>query len=78
MTQEQIRALRAVADAIIESIDLAGPQGAPAGVMYAALMSYGITLSQFEQIMAGLCGAGKLRKSGHLYFVAGQYYEAGR
>ena len=78
MTIEQARALRAVADAIIEAVDLAGPMGAPAGVMYAALMASGITLPQFEQIMAGLCGAGKLRKQGHLYFVSGQYYEAGR
>jgi hypothetical protein len=47
----------------------AGSLGAPGGVIYAALMGQGCTLSQFESLMAGLVRAGKLRRDGDLYFV---------
>jgi hypothetical protein len=67
---EQIKALKAVADAIIETVQLAGPMGAPGGHIYAALMANGCTLHQYEQIMSGLVRAGKLRKSGECYFSA--------
>lgn len=70
MTMEQIKALKAVADAIIETVQLAGPMGAPGGHIYAALMANGCTLHQYEQIMSGLVRAGKLRKSGECYFSA--------
>lgn len=69
MTNEQRNALKAVADAIIDAVRAAGPTGAPGGILYAALMAYGATLQQYEQIMAGLVRAGMLRKSGELYFV---------
>lgn len=47
-----------------------GSIGAPAGVMYSAVCDK-ISLAQFNQIMGGLVGAGKVRKSGDLYhFVA--------
>ena len=73
MTIEQIRALRAIAAAIIETVrdaDKRNPAiGAPAGPMYAALMTQGCTLHQFDQIMAGLVNAGMLTKSGHCYHV---------
>lgn len=68
MTIEQIKALKAVADAIIETVKGAGPLGAPGGHIYAALMAQGCTLHQYEQIMSGLVRAGKLRKSGDCYF----------
>ena len=71
MTNEQITALRAIAKAITETVALAGPLGAPGGHLYAALMSAGCTLSQFEQIMSGLVGAGVLTKRGECYFVKG-------
>jgi hypothetical protein len=70
MTAEQIKALRALADAVIEAVRAAGPLGAPRGTLYAALMQCGCTLSQFEQIMSGLCLAGKLVKRGQCYHVA--------
>ena len=69
MTNEQIKALRAVANAIIETVSLAGPLGAPGGHLYAALMASGCTLNQFEQIMAGLVSAKMLTKRGECYFV---------
>jgi len=61
--------LRMVADAIIESVAVAGKQGAPGGSLYAALMTHGFTYEQFEQIMSGLVKTGKLEKRGQLYFV---------
>lgn len=71
MTKDQAAAaIRAIADAIIEAVKVAGPMGAPGGTIYAALMAHGITLSQYEQFMAALVGAGKLRKEGLLYFAA--------
>jgi len=69
MTVQQMLALKQVADAIIESVKECGSSGAPAGPMYAALMSRGCTLEQFEQIMSGLVKAGKLRKSGNIYYA---------
>ena len=69
MTVEQLRALKFIADSIIESVKVAGPLGAPGGHIYAALMGQGCTLHQYEQIMSGLVKAGKLRKSGECYFA---------
>jgi hypothetical protein len=70
MTEAQIKLLRMIADAIIDSVKAAGPLGAPGGVIYAALMAEGCTLSQYEQIMSGLVRAGKLTRHGDLYRVA--------
>lgn len=69
MTEQQIKALRAVAAILVDAVREAGPTGAPAGLMYAACLGK-LSLHQFQQIMAGLVQAGKLRRDGHLYFVA--------
>ena len=63
--------LRHVAEAIIETVKETGSMGAPGGSLYAAMMTHGFSLSQFEQIMSGLVNAGMLTKRGQLYFVAG-------
>ena len=68
-TIQQLQALRAACDLILEAVRESGPLGAPAGVMYAALMAHGCTLNQFESIMGALVRAGKLRKSGDCYHV---------
>lgn len=70
MTPEQIAALRAILDAILEAVKAAGPHGAPGGVIYSALMASGCSLSQYQSFMAGLVRAGKLRQEGQLYFIA--------
>jgi len=70
MTSTQLKALKAICDAVIESVKLAGPLGAPAGTLYAAMMTHGFTLEQFERLMNGLVSAKMLRKSGNLYFAA--------
>ena len=64
------KALLAICDAIIETVKDSGSLGAPAGPMYAALMAQGFSLEQYEAIMGALVKAGKLRKSGDLYFSA--------
>lgn len=73
MTPQQAKALRLIADTIVEAIKEADPTiGAPGGHIYAALMTAGMTLDQFNQIMAGLVRAGKLRKEGECYFAVEQ------
>jgi len=68
MNQQQIaNALIEIARAIVESVKAAGELGAPAGNLYAALMTVGCTEAQFERIMGGLCRAGVLIKTGHIY-----------
>lgn len=71
LTPDQIKALRLVCDAVIDAVRAAGSLGAPGGVIYAALMGQGCTLSQFESLMSGLVRAGKLHRDGDLYFVTG-------
>lgn len=67
MTREQAEAVRMVAGLFIEAVKAGGEQGAPAGVIYSAVLDK-LSLSQFESIMSGLVRAGKIRKSGNLYF----------
>ena len=69
MTPEQIKAVRYVAGAIMETVKDAGPLGAPGGVIYAALSAQGCTLQQYEGIMGGLVRAGMLRRDGDLYIA---------
>jgi hypothetical protein len=67
--EQQIAILKAVGDSIIGAVKAAGPLGAPGGTLYAALMTYGCTLEQFNQIMDVLVQVGKLEKRGELYFA---------
>jgi len=67
MTAEQKLALKTILDIVLLTIKEAGKDGAPAGPMYAALMSI-MSLDQFEAIMAGLAQTGRVRKQGHVYF----------
>ena len=60
MTREQqIAAVRHVADSIVEAVKVAGSLGAPGGTLYAALMGAGCTLDQFNQFMGALQRAGR-------------------
>lgn len=67
MTQEQISAVRLVAAGVLDACKIAGPLGAPGGVMFAAMQSQGCTLRQFQSIMDTLERAGKVRKDGDCY-----------
>ena len=69
LTAQQARALRLIVDVVVDAVKAAGDHGAPGGVIYAALMGQGCSLSQYESLMGALVRAGKLRRSGELYFV---------
>jgi hypothetical protein len=70
MTETQkTTAVLAIAKAIIETIQAGGPMGTPGGMLYAALMTYGCDLRQFEGIMSGLVSANLVEKRGNLYFA---------
>jgi hypothetical protein len=60
--------VKLVCDAIISAVEASGSQGAPGGTLYAALMTYGFSLEQFEAIMGSLVRVGELEKRGQLYF----------
>ena len=60
--------VRKVAWAIISTVKDAGEQGAPAGVLYAAMMDK-MPLDTFEAIMAICVAAHKLRKSNNVYYA---------
>lgn len=72
LTKQHFLAYLDLIDAVIDAVKQAGPQGAPAGPMYAAMMTGGVTLEQFEKMMALIVTAGRLRKSGDLYFYVEQ------
>ena len=61
-------ALAKITTAIVEAVAVAGPLGAPGGVLYAACMGH-ITLPVFKIIMSTLVEQKKLRREGDLYFV---------
>jgi hypothetical protein len=67
MKPDTLKALRALCDAIVETIE-EFPNGAPAGPMYMAFAEHNMSLEVFEAIMSALVSAGKIRKSGHQYF----------
>jgi len=69
MTAEQRAALKAICDAIIETVKATGPLGAPGGLLYAALMAHGCTLEQFQNLMNGLVAAKMLTKRSECYHI---------
>ena len=64
------RAVQLTALAIQDAVKAAGSMGAPSGPVYAALMTHGCTLDQYNQIIGGMVKVGMLRKSGHLLYAA--------
>lgn len=66
MNIKQILALKKIGHAILSSIHEAGENSpVPEGPMYAALMSHGISLSQFQQLLAGLQSTGLVIRESH-------------
>jgi hypothetical protein len=68
MTNQQ-RAVIEVVAAVLDTIKEMGPQGAPEGPLYAALMGSGCTLNQFQGIVGILVRSGKVRQSGHVLYA---------
>jgi hypothetical protein len=69
-TIQQLEAIKLIVTSIIETVRDAGDMGAPSGPMYAACMSAGASLSQYQSLMDALVRTGKLRQSGDLYFIS--------
>ena len=55
-----LAALKLAVDCILDAAKIAGPTGAPSGVVYAAMMEHGMTLTVYEQIVDYLVRAGKI------------------
>jgi hypothetical protein len=60
LNASQANALRLIVSATVDAVKAAGPSGAPAGVLYAAMMGHGCKLSQFESLMGALVRQGIL------------------
>lgn len=68
-TKEQIMVRAAIAKSVIDIVN-SEPNGCPAGSLYAALMTVGMGLEEFEVMMSTLVKVGKITKRGHQYFPA--------
>lgn len=61
--------IRATMQAIYEAVSVCKERGAPAGIIYAALMANGCTLEVYQNFEASMIEVGVLRKEGHLLFT---------
>ena len=68
-TEKQVQALSAICAAVTDAVKGAGPMGAPAGHLYAALMSTGMGLDSFNALMSALVRLGKVQQRGQCYFA---------
>ena len=62
MTNAQQAALLQVVSAVYDAITSAGPDGAPAGLIYAALMEQGCTMEQYQEIEGLMIRTGLVSK----------------
>lgn len=60
--------VRRVANAIVETIEKEGADGAPASSLYLALQQHGASLQTFEMMMNALVAAGRVRREGDCYY----------
>ena len=67
MTRSKAMSFNVAAAVILGACAVAGPTGAPGGVMYAGLMSSGYTFTEYQSIMAALEHNGLVEKSGECY-----------
>ena len=70
ITQTQQQAINFIVKAVMDTIRESGTVGAPAGVLYAALMTQGCSFNQFTSLMGALERAGKVRLEDDCYFIA--------
>ena len=68
-TTTQQSALNTVVKAVLETIREMGKDGAPSGVLFAALQTQGCTLNQFQSLMGALERAGKVALKYDCYFA---------
>jgi len=57
-----------VLDLVATTVEECGGTGCPGGILYAGMMNVGVTLEQFEAIMARLVRDGRVTKRGQVYY----------
>jgi hypothetical protein len=65
----QKKALGLLVAGVLDAVKVAGPQGAPSGLLYAALSSLGCPLAQYNEMMAVLVAVGVLEQHGLCYVL---------
>jgi predicted transcriptional regulator len=58
--------------AVLDAINVAGHQGAPDGIIYAALMAFGATLDQHTKLITTLSDQGLVTNSSHVLRLTGK------
>jgi len=59
--ERAIKVLRLTCAAILDAAERGGTLGAPSGVIYSAMSEFGMTLDMYQQIIAALVDAGRIR-----------------
>lgn len=62
-------AMKQILDAVTDAVRAAGHAGCPEGVLYAHLMGFGCSLSQFHAMIGALVRVGRVRKEGHVLYA---------
>ena len=66
--REIVNILKLAMDTITDAASVEG--GAPSGIVYAALSAHGMRLSTYQQILAAMESAGKIKISNHVITLA--------
>lgn len=69
MTPTQVHALATASLGVVEAVEAGGEQGAPAGVLYAAMHAQGASFNQFENLMATMVRPGYLTLDENCYRI---------
>jgi hypothetical protein len=69
LTQREI--ILICADAILHTVEEAGEQGAPSGVLYAATMTMGLNYHQYQALIDLFLKKGIMRIANHVLFYTG-------
>lgn len=60
MTEQILKAIKLAMDCIEDAARIAGPSGAPSGIVYAALSEHGMKLSTYQKILSAMTETGKI------------------
>ena len=64
--QQVVDAIAKVANIIEETVNESGPMGVPSGLMYAAMMTTGMSLESYQTIINVMVAEGRISQSGDL------------
>lgn len=60
LSTQQRDAINLAVSCIVDAVKVAGPFGAPSGVVYAALMAHGMTLATYQSLLDALERTGQI------------------